>query len=56
MDYTGTKLSLFDIDAAPYELDDLSNGYPEVVQLLKQKLLEWDRGNPAASDFACRMK
>lgn len=56
MDYTGTRLRLFDIDAVPYELDDLSNGYPEVVQLLKQKLLERDQGNPAAPDFACRMK
>ena len=55
MDYTGTKLNLFDINADPYEQDDLSASYPEVVQKLKQKLLEWDGANPSIPDPACRM-
>jgi len=48
-------LNLFDIDADPYEQDDLSAAYPEVVQKLKQKLLVWDGANPATPDPACRM-
>jgi len=54
-DGAGTKLNLFDIDADPYEQDDLSAAYPEVVQKLKQKLLVWDGANPATPDPACRM-
>jgi hypothetical protein len=45
----------FDINADPYEQDDLSASYPEVVHKLKQKLLEWDGANPSIPDPACRM-
>jgi len=56
MNYSGTKLLLFDIKADPTQKNDLSMDYPEVVEELKNKLIKWKRSNRSTPDPDCRMK
>jgi len=46
MNPDGSRIELYNLRENPCEVDNLANEYPEIVQRMSRKLLEWHNGLP----------